>query len=169
MSLTGQARRLHDIFAELVRRYQFRDRDQVCCHDLSISQCYALQALAERNAMTVGELAEHLCLKISTITRVVDQLVRSALAVRAEDAADRRICRIEITARGRALVATVRRELVQEYEGVLRGVPVESREAVIEALSCLLAAFKDRQRCLPAKVDGVGVRRRQTRIPVKRR
>ena len=25
--------------------YQFRDRDQICCHGISISQCYALEFL----------------------------------------------------------------------------------------------------------------------------
>jgi DNA-binding MarR family transcriptional regulator len=167
--LVRQAQRLCEVFTELVRRYQFRDRDQICFHGLSISQCYALQALAARHSLTTGELARHLCLKISTMTRVVDQLVRTELARRGEDARDRRICRVEITAQGRALVAEVRKALVQEYAGVLRTVPAESRDAVIEAMSCLLAAFKGRPSCRPAKAAAGRVRRRRNGIPVKRR
>jgi MarR family transcriptional regulator, 2-MHQ and catechol-resistance regulon repressor len=165
--LARQARRLHDVFSELIRRYQFRDRDQVVCHGLSISQCYALQTLAQQRSLTTGELAEHLCLKISTLTRVVDHLVRTGLATRAGDASDRRICRVEITQRGRALVASIRKELVQEYAGVLRTVPAESRAAVIEALSSLLTAFKARPSCRSAVAAGEAPRRRRA-VLVKR-
>jgi DNA-binding MarR family transcriptional regulator len=164
-----QVERLYAVFVELVRRYQFRDRDQVCCHGLSISQSYTLEALAKHESMTMGELAGHLCLKLSTMTRVVDHLAETGLAARAADSKDRRICRVAITKPGRALVSRVRAELVAEYADVLRAVPAESREAVIDAMSYLLAAFKGRQRCQPAKVDAVRARRRQTAIPVKRR
>ncbi len=144
-TLTRQAARFYAVFVELIRRYQFRDRDQVCCHGLSISQCYTLEALAQRESMTMSELAEHLCLKLSTMTRVVDHLVSSGLATRLDDPNDRRVCCVQITGAGRAIVARVQAEIVAEYEAVLKGVPVGSREAVIDALSHLLSAFKQRQ------------------------
>ena len=34
--------------SELVRVYQFRDRDRICCHDISVTQCYALETLVEQ-------------------------------------------------------------------------------------------------------------------------
>lgn len=144
--LTRHAERMYVIFSELVRRYQFRDRDQVCCHGLSVSQCYTLELLTDGGLRTMGALADATCLKISTATRVVDHLVSSGLAVRLDDPNDRRVCRVQITEAGRALVARVRAEIVAEYEAVLRDVPVGSREAVIGALSHLLSAFKQRQR-----------------------
>lgn len=146
-SLHDQARRFYDVFAELVRRYQFRDREEVCCHGVSVSQCYALDALHTRGPMTMGELAEHLCLDLSTVTRVVDRLVQEGLVKRVRCLEDRRICRVELARRGRALVARVRGELVAGYEEILRRVPVESREAVIMAVSQLLSAFTQRQEC----------------------
>jgi MarR family 2-MHQ and catechol resistance regulon transcriptional repressor len=144
-TLTRQARRMYGVFAELLRRYQFRDRDQVCCHGLSVSQCYTLELLADGGPRPMGDLANEICLKISTATRVVDHLVASGLAVRLDDPHDRRVCRVEITKAGRDLVARVRAGIVTEYEAVLKAVPVASREAVIDALSHLLLAFKQRQ------------------------
>ena len=145
-SLHTQAERLCEVFAELVRRYKFRDRDEVCCHGVSVSQCYALESLDTHGPMSMGELAEQLCLEISTVTRVVDHLVREGLAKRARCAEDRRVCRAKVTPRGRSLVRKIRGELVEEYERVLRRVPKESREAVITAMSHLLSAFTQRQR-----------------------
>jgi DNA-binding MarR family transcriptional regulator len=156
--LVRQAERLYAVFVELVRRYQFRDRDQVVCHGLSISQCYTLNALAQRESMTMTELARHLCLKLSTMTRVVDHLVSGGVATRGDDPNDRRVCCVRITKVGRAVVARVRSELVAEYEAVLRTVPAASREAVIDALSSLLEAFQERQRrqtrCLQRRATG---------------
>jgi MarR family transcriptional regulator, 2-MHQ and catechol-resistance regulon repressor len=140
-----QAERMYAVFAELVRRYQYRDRDQVCCHGLSVSQCHTLELLAEGGPRTMGALAAELCLQVSTATRVVNPLVSRGLAARRADPKDRRVCRVQITAAGRTLVARIQAEIVTEYETVLQGVPAPSREAVIVALSRLLAAFKQRQ------------------------
>ena len=148
-SLTNQAERMYAIFAELVRRYQFRDRDQICSHGLSISQCYTLELMAEGGPRTMGALAAEVCLKISTMTRVADHLVSSGLATRLDDPNDRRVCCVQITEAGRASVARVQKGIVAEYEAVLRAVPVGSREAIIDALSHLLSAFKQRQ-CVAA-------------------
>jgi DNA-binding MarR family transcriptional regulator len=143
--LSRQAERLYQAFAELVRGYQFRDREGICCHGLSVSQCYTLEAMESHGALTMSELAGHMFLELSSMTRIVDHLVASRLAKRSQDPRDRRVCRVQITRQGRALVAKVRGELIKEHELVLREIPAESREAVISAMSHLLAAFKRRQ------------------------
>lgn len=151
-SVRRQAERLYGAFSELARRYSFRDRDQICCYGLSVSQCYTLEALASGEPKSMGELAAHLCLKISSVTRVVDHLVEQGFARREADASDRRVCRVRISSKGRALVAKINGELVAEYEQVLRNVPAESREAVIQAVSELLGAFEKRGCCDSAEV-----------------
>ena len=152
-SLNRQAERLYHVFAELVRGYQFRDREEICCHGLSVSQCYALDALETHGPMTMGNLAGQLYLELSTMTRVVDYLVAKKLATRVADAKDRRVCRVQISQQGRSLVSRIRGELMQEYKLILRAIPPESREAVISAISHLLSAFKERQesRCSEAQ------------------
>jgi len=154
-SVRGQAERLYRVFSDLVRGYQFRDREQICCHGLSVSQCYALEALDAAGfdgpgAMMMGELAARLHVKISTMTRLVDQLVATGLATRVPDARDRRICRVKISKKGQSLVSRIRADLVEEHEQVLRQIPPASREAVINAMSLLRTAFKERQECSPA-------------------
>lgn len=145
-TLAEQARRLHQVFSALVRAYQFRDRDDICCHGISVSQCYAMDALATLGPRTMGELAGDLYLEISSMTRAVDALVAGGLVARVEDARDRRVRRVQITPRGRKLLNTIQGELVAEYERVLGGIAPESRPAVIEAVTSLLQAFQGRQR-----------------------
>jgi DNA-binding MarR family transcriptional regulator len=141
-----QAERLYRVFAELVRGYQFRDREGICCHGLSVSQCYTLEALESQGPATMSELAGRMFLELSSMTRIVDFLVANKLARRSADARDRRVCRVQITRQGRSLVSRIRAELVNEHELMLREIPAESREAVISAMSHLLAAFKQRRR-----------------------
>ena len=73
-TLPEDARAVHEALSDLVRVYQFRDRDRICCHDVSVTQCYALEALIRRGPITLGELAAELYLDKSTASRVVGTL-----------------------------------------------------------------------------------------------
>jgi len=143
-SLRAQGERLHRVFAELVRAYQFRDREQVCCWGLSISQCYALETLFDHGPMTMSELARTLYLEASTATRIIDRLVDAGLVERTTSDRDRRKCLVGATDAGRRLVGQIRSDLIEEHVEVLRQVPEDSREAVITALDRLLEAFQAR-------------------------
>jgi len=141
-SLHRQAERLYQVFAELVRGYQFRDREEICCHGISVSQCYTLDALEAQGSMTMGELVGHLRLEISSVTRVVDYLVANKPARRVTDAKDRGICRPPIAQKWQTLVRTIRAGLIWHHEAVLAEIHSESREAVISAMSRLPARGK---------------------------
>src|ERR1044072_3566354 len=73
--LASDAVALHRVLSDLTRMLQFRDRDRICCHDVSVTQCYALEALVARGEQTLNELAGELYLAKSTARRVVDALV----------------------------------------------------------------------------------------------
>jgi DNA-binding MarR family transcriptional regulator len=143
--LEDQAERLYDIFAELARAFQYRDREQICCYGVTISQCHALEMLQTRGPMTMSALAGALFLDASTVTRIADRLADDGLVVRGADPADRRVHRVRITDTGNRLVRQIRRNLVAEQRDVLQQVPAASREAVISALGRLLDAFRARQ------------------------
>lgn len=61
-TLDRDAADLQAAVADLVRVYQFRDRDRICCHDISVTQCYALETLVEHGSMRLSALAERLFL-----------------------------------------------------------------------------------------------------------
>ena len=66
--LERDAEALYDSVSELVRVYQSLDRDRICCHDISIAQCNALEGLARKGGLTLGELAAHLGVSPGTAT-----------------------------------------------------------------------------------------------------
>lgn len=127
--------------SELVRRYQFRNRDEVCCYGLTVSQCYALQALSEKGMLASSELASRVGLDLSTTTRVVDQLVKKRLASRRRGAQDARVREVEITEAGRRLIARIEEDFAHLLNQALTDLPPAVQEALPEAIRRLTAVL----------------------------
>jgi DNA-binding MarR family transcriptional regulator len=135
-----ELRSFHSAFTELVRKYQFRDRCETACHGLSVSQCHALEELAEAGSLRMGELASRLHLSVSAVTRVADQLVAKELVVRMADPDDRRANRLKPSPAGVALFERIRSELLRWQREVLEEHPPQVRKALVECLEQLAQA-----------------------------
>jgi DNA-binding MarR family transcriptional regulator len=140
MSMARQAVALHDALSELVRVYQFRDRDRICCHDVSVTQCYAVDALVRRGPSTLGDLARELFLDKSTASRVVATLVRKKYVARAPHPADGRAVVLRVTAAGRRLHELIRKDLVAEARHLIEDFEPEVREAAARLILRLARA-----------------------------
>ena len=53
-----QVTRFHNQIVELIKKYQFRDRNRDICCGLSVSQCYVLDTLRQSGPLSMNELAE---------------------------------------------------------------------------------------------------------------
>jgi MarR family transcriptional regulator, 2-MHQ and catechol-resistance regulon repressor len=131
---------LHEALADLVRAYQFRDRDRICCHDISVTQCYALEALKRDGPMRLNDLAERLFLDKSTSSRVLGALVRKGYAERLVDLTDGRALSVRITAKGQRLYNRIHGELVQQQAQMIKDLTPDVRRAAIEVISRLARA-----------------------------
>lgn len=129
--------RFHEQVIELVRKYQFRDRNAICCHGVSVSQCYLLEELSRHGKASPSELAEVLCITGSTVTRLVDQLVDKGHVERIEDPDDRRVRRVALTASGRQLFQRLWGEVLASEKAILEYFPPENREMLVRFLSLL--------------------------------
>jgi MarR family transcriptional regulator, 2-MHQ and catechol-resistance regulon repressor len=138
------ARRLHRALQELLRALQLRDRDRICCHDVSVSQCYALDALARRGPLTLNELAAELFLDKSTTSRVADALEGKGYLERRTHPRDGRAVLLETTEKGRVLCRRIEAELLKEVEVLLAEIEPEAREAAVRLVSGLSRAAADR-------------------------
>ena len=138
--LDADAASLHDALAELVRVYQFRDRDRICCHDVSVTQCYALEALLRRGPSGLNELAAELYLDKSTASRVVAALERKGYVRRATHPEDGRAIVLTVTTAGRKLHDRIRRDLVDEARELLGDVEPEVRQGAARLILRLARA-----------------------------
>lgn len=161
--LREDAEALHAAVSNLVRIYQFRDRDKICCYDISVTQCYALEALAERGPSRSHALADALMLDKSTTTRVVDALVRKGYVARQPDPDDARAVSLYLTEEGRSLYEKINSALIDQQVDLLRGLDPQVRAAATQIIQRLARAAQSRfvsgvsvGSCAPACADGGG-------------
>jgi DNA-binding MarR family transcriptional regulator len=138
--LQSDANALHNALAELVRVYQFRDRDRICCHDVSVTQCYAIEALLRRGPSGLNELAADLYLDKSTASRVVATLERKGYVSREAHPNDGRAIVLSVTPAGKRLHDRIRKDLVAETRDLLQDVEPEVREAAARLILRLARA-----------------------------
>jgi DNA-binding MarR family transcriptional regulator len=146
VALDRDAKALQAAVAELVRVYQFRDRDRICCHDISVTQCYALETLVEHGPMRLNALADRLFLDKSTTSRVVSSLVKKKYVEQRADDEDRRALELQATVRGRQLHARITDDLVEQQKQLLEDLDVDVRAEVVKVIRGLARAADSRFR-----------------------
>ncbi len=139
-SLERDAAALQRVLSDLIRVYQFRDRDVVCCYDISTGQCHGLERLANRGPLTLNEFAASLYLEKSSASRLADGLERKGYIERKPRADDARYVQLELTKRGRTLHDRIDRDLIEERAQVLADLNAEERRLVIESIARLCDA-----------------------------
>ncbi|NIP36797.1 MAG: MarR family transcriptional regulator, partial [Thermoplasmata archaeon] len=74
-----------------------------CLHDISVTQCHALDALNDRGALTLNDLSAALFLEKSTVSRAVQDLEDRGYVVRRPHPTDGRAVLLEASPTGVAL------------------------------------------------------------------
>jgi MarR family transcriptional regulator, 2-MHQ and catechol-resistance regulon repressor len=157
-ALDRDAADLHAAVADLVRVYQFRDRDRICCHDISVTQCYALETLVEHGPLRLSALADRLFLDKSTTSRVVGTLVKKGYVEQGADAQDGRAIALNATRNGRSLCARITDDLVDQQKQLLQDLDPDVRAGVVRVLRRLAQAadarFRSGKACCAPSDDG---------------
>lgn len=138
--LARDAERLHAALGELLRVYQFRDRDRICCHDVSVTQCYALEVLVMAGPSTLNDLAARLYLDKSTASRVVGALERKGYTRRSPHPRDGRAVLLGATPEGRELHRVIEGELLAEERRLLADFDPAVRRSLTELVGRLAHA-----------------------------
>jgi len=142
--LTQDSEDLYEALNQLVRVHQFRDRDRICCYDVSVTQCYAVETLVQRGALRLQVLAQEMFLDKSTASRVIDTLERKGYVSRVEDDEDRRAVRIQATDSGRELYAKIRADLIAEERAMIENLSAEARQGALSLLRQITRATEIR-------------------------
>ncbi len=143
-ALERDAAALQRVLTELMRVYQFRDRDAVCCYDVSTGQCHGLERLASRGPMSLNEFAASMYLEKSSASRLADGLERKGYIKRTPRVDDARYLQLDLTDSGRALHDRIERDLIEERAQVLADLTAAERKLIIESISRLTAAASAR-------------------------
>jgi DNA-binding MarR family transcriptional regulator len=130
-----------DELLAIVRRFGTVERDAVCCADVTVKQCVALQLLLDE-PLAVGALAERMGVTPGATTRLVDGMIGRGWLERRRDPDDRRRVLLDLTEDGRG-EAEYLRGITEEVVGaVVEELPEGERGAILGALQRLREAFE---------------------------
>lgn len=122
------------LLCRLLKEYEQCDKMCLSQYRVTAAQGYTLLALPQKDTLTMNELSEAMGLANSTMTRMVDQLVKIGLARRRHDDADGRVIRVELTDDGRKMRLGLTDAQEQFHTTVLEQVPAEEHETILRAL-----------------------------------
>jgi DNA-binding MarR family transcriptional regulator len=133
---------------EAYQRFNALQRGEKRCFGVTMSQCMTLELLHQGEHLMGRDLAQRLGLDTTTVTRVVDVLVRDGLVRRVRDEkGDRRRIFVSLTARGRALAEKLEGCADAYCQRILARIPASKRDDVMSALRLLVRAIDE----LPAE------------------
>ncbi len=127
------AARLRIAIARLSRRL----RPTEAAGALTASEVDVLVAAERRGPIRLSDLASFAGLNPTMLSRLIPKLEQAGLIRRLADGADRRVCRVEATAKGRALLDRVRSERNDALSRRLAELDPRQRDAVVVALPVL--------------------------------
>jgi DNA-binding MarR family transcriptional regulator len=119
---------------------------------LTLTQLRVLFILRESEGLTARALAETLRVTPSTLTRIMDRLVRDRLVTREEDPDDRRLVRHHLTDPARDMVQVIARQGRERMHKILSKLTPDQTAQLVEALTYLAAASE------AVEADEVGVK-----------
>ena len=113
------------------------DRKENACHGVSLSQHYVIDALNRKNELTMNELSREVGLAMSTLTRIVDGLVRKGYINRYPSERDRRKVCVILTEEGRTLANNLRECSQAFWAEILASIPDDRKRVMIESFKLL--------------------------------
>ncbi|MBN1480374.1 MarR family transcriptional regulator [candidate division KSB1 bacterium] len=117
------------------------DRKETACHGVTLSQHYVIDALNRKNELTMNELSQEIGLAMSTLTRIVDGLVRNGYINRFPSECDRRKVCVILTDDGKELANNLAQCSQAFWAQVLASIPDEKKRDMVESFKLLNEAL----------------------------
>jgi len=134
---------LRELIRVLVRNLGLLEESEATCCGTTVSQCHAIVEIGRVKEISLNELAELLGLDKSTMSRTINKLVDSGLAIRELHPDDRRYVAIKLTYEGIKIFNSIEGTMEQYYQSIFSAIPEEKRVQVLESLQLIIKAAKE--------------------------
>lgn len=131
-----------NVVRDLVRLFQLFERDQIKVHGFTTTQCYVLLEIMNQQEISMRTLSERMNLNTSTMTRVLDTLVRDGFIERIKSESDRRLVLVKLTETGKKSAVALNQSLADYYGKVALSLPEGKIDDVLESARLLIKAFE---------------------------
>ncbi len=134
--------RLQSLTGDVIRVFQLMDREEKSRFGFTMTQSYTLQNIFCCEKLTMNQLSERMGLATSTMTRIVDNLVRDGYIDRIRDNADRRLVYVTLTQEGLKMAEELRDCTRDCFQSIVKNIPDGDRNSVVRGISVFLEAMK---------------------------
>ena len=131
-----------EMIQKLVRVFQLFERDQIKIYGFTTSQCYTLLEINKSGSLSMNEISEKMNLNSSTMTRILDKLVRDKYILRSRDESDKRIVIVTLTEKGIEAADKLNKTVKEYYKKIIENIPEGEVEAVLKSVNILQKAFE---------------------------
>lgn len=127
-----------ELVQRLVRVMNIFEKDSIKAFGFTSSQCYSLLHLNRNGNLSMNQLSEKMNLSMSTMTRIINNLVRDGFILRERDETDKRVVNLRLTDKG-VKGATILRKAIQEYyKNIVGNLPNGQVEEIMSSMSVML-------------------------------
>ena len=131
------AERLIFILPDISKAFRMQHPGKFFNIDISISELSVLHYLFFKTKPSMSEIGKDLAVDLSTLTRIVDKLVKKNLIVRKPDLEDRRVVRVTMSRKGRAIGEKFKQEHKEKVKSILKQMMPEERNTFLNLLETI--------------------------------
>ena len=134
---------LQEQMMALVRTFGLHKPEETPCgRGVTVAEAYTLTELTKENQLSQNELVQRLNLAKSSVSRLVDKLVKRGWITRERSSEDGRVWLLSLTEAGKNTAENLSQARQAKFAQVLAHIPQEEQKNVLHALEVLVQAMR---------------------------
>ena len=146
-------REMFSLLSDLSRAVRCCQQEAVFCENVTFSQFFILDLVAEKGKLRLSELHEILSVDKSTTTRLVSPLVRQGLVRRERSNQDSRAINLELTKEGESVRQRVWACISRFVDVIQMCIPEAKKAEVFENVKIFLHAMQNACAAGPCRIS----------------
>ena len=131
------AEKLIFLVPAIFKAFRIKHPEKILDIDISVSELSVLRYLFFKTKPSMSEMGKDLSIDLSTLTRIVDKLVKKNLVVREPDLKDRRVIRVVMSKEGRAIGEQFKQKGKEKAKSVLMQMTLKERDTFLNLLETI--------------------------------
>ena len=127
LSLEAFADRAMELFSQLSRGMIRHETNYLSKGVITLPQVWVMRFLSRQRECSMRELADYMKMGVSSVTGMIDRLVKQGLANRRRTEKDRRLVYVDLTAKGRKIVKEILGERRETTLNLFESLSAEER------------------------------------------
>jgi len=134
-----------EVFDDLITRmkFQLHSEDPICLteHNMTPGQFLTGWILRNYGSLKMSEMAEKLHTSLSTVTGLIDRMVKSKYVERKRVETDRRLVKIHLTKQGKKIIEELQRQKLRHFRVILSALSDRDREIYLRLMRKLVESL----------------------------